>query len=46
MGHLNDIETALKPLKTLEKLEYIFMTILGLAESIIQNYEPARPGPA
>ena len=33
MGRLHKIETALKPLKKSKKLKYIFMTILGLAES-------------
>ena len=32
MGHLNDIQTALKPLKKSEEIEYIFMIILELAE--------------
>ena len=33
IGRLDDIQTALKSFKkTLKKLEYIFMTILGLAE--------------
>ena len=30
---LDDIHTALKPLKKIEKFKYIFMIILGLAES-------------
>ena len=32
MGHLDDIQTALKPLKKRKRLNYIFMTILGLAQ--------------
>ena len=31
--HLVDIQTVVIPLKKAEKLKYIFMTILGLAES-------------
>ena len=34
MGYLVDIQTAPKPLKNREKLKYIFITILGLAESL------------
>ena len=41
MGRLDDIQTALKPLKKIEKIEKKFMTILGLAESFKKN-EPAR----
>ena len=41
MGHLDDIQTALKPVK---KLKLIFMTILGLGYRWI-NDEPARPDP-
>ena len=33
MGHLDDIQTALKRLKKSEIIEINFMTILGLAES-------------
>ena len=34
MSRLEDIQTALKPLKQIgEKLKYIFIIILGLAES-------------
>ena len=49
MGHLNDIQTALKPLKkkgfrnTSIKLKYIFMTILGLAESYKAMNPSTRP---
>ena len=34
IGHLDDIQKALNPLKKSEKFKYIFMTILGLAELI------------
>ena len=33
MGRLDDYQTALKPDKNRKKLKYIFMTIVGLAES-------------
>ena len=33
MGCLDDIQTALDPLKKRKKMKYIFTTILGLAES-------------
>ena len=33
MGRLDNIQTALRPLKKLESIRYIFTTILGLAES-------------
>ena len=39
MGRLDDIQAALKPLKKSKKLKYIFMTILGLAESF-KTYVP------
>ena len=44
MGRLYDFQTALKPL---EKLKYIFMTILGLAElfKMMNQPDPARPDP-
>ena len=42
MGRLDDFEIALKPLKKSEKLEFIFMTILELAESFKTMN---RPGP-
>ena len=47
MGHLVDIQTTLIPFKKSEKLKYICMTILGLAESFQANYvtrpDTARP---
>ena len=45
MGHLDDIQTALKPLKQIEKkCIYIFITILGLTESFktMNRPNPAR----
>ena len=33
MGRLDNIQTAIKPLKKSKKCKYILMTILGLAES-------------
>ena len=33
MGRLDDIQTALKPLKKSEKMKNIFMTFLGRAET-------------
>ena len=33
MGRIDDIQTALKPLKKRKKCKYISMIILGLAES-------------
>ena len=45
MGRLNDIQTALKPLKTGKKFKYIFMIILGLAESFVMMNRPDRTGP-
>ena len=33
MGRLDVIQTALKPLEKYGRIEYIFMIILGLAES-------------
>ena len=41
MGYLYAIQTALKPLKKRKKLEYIFLTILKLAELETMN----RHGP-
>ena len=43
MGHLDDIQSALKPLKKLEKIEIHFMIILGLAE-LLKTMN--QPGPA
>ena len=42
MGHLDDIQTAPKPLY---KFKYIFMTIIGLAESVkaMNRSGPTRP---
>ena len=37
MGHLGDIQTALKPLKKGKKLKYIFITVLGLVETRLLN---------
>ena len=34
MGQLDDTQTAVEPLKNRKILEYVFITILGLAESI------------
>ena len=36
MDHLDDVQTARKPLKKRKKLKYIFMTFLGLAKSSLQ----------
>ena len=50
MDHLDEIQTALKPLK---KLKYVLMTILGLAESFkimnqpsLAKLDSTRLGPA
>ena len=42
MGRLDEIQTAQKPLKNWKKLKYIYMTILGIAESFKTMN---RPGP-
>ena len=41
MGRLDDIQAALKPLKKSKKLKYIFMTILGQAESFKTMNRPS-----
>jgi len=45
MGRLDDIQTALKPLENLKKFKYIFMTILGLAESFKTMNRPCQARP-
>ena len=42
MGHLDDIQKALKHFKKFEEIEYIFITILGLAESLKTMNRPNR----
>ena len=39
--HLNEIQTALKPLGQIEKKKLIFMIILGLAESFKTMNQPS-----
>ena len=40
MGRVDDIQTTLNPL---EKVKYIFMTVLGLAESFKTMNRTAQP---
>ena len=46
MGRLDDIQTALKPLKKCKNLKYIFMGIFGPVKSFktINRPNPTRPG--